>query len=109
MLRTGQTSSRTWPSSARWRIDKESGAPSRAPAIKYCRRPGWQIASVATVVVVVTITVEQVEQITDRRHAARHVLVVLVPLGIGQVVAAALAERSAELERYRGCGAFSEA
>ena len=42
------------------------------------------------------IEVEQVEQVADGRHVARRMGVVAILLGIGQVVAAAVAERGVE-------------
>ncbi len=40
---------------------------------------------------------EQVEQVSDRRHVARHVRIVRLRQRIGEIVAATRAERSAEL------------
>lgn len=40
--------------------------------------------------------VEQVEQVADSRHVARHVVLITALNGIGQVIAAAIAERGAE-------------
>src|SRR5882757_4647209 len=40
--------------------------------------------------------IEQVEEVTNGRHVGRHVRIVIVKLGIGQIVAAAVAERCIE-------------
>jgi len=42
------------------------------------------------------IEVEQVEQVADGRHVPRHINIVGVLNGIGQIVATAITERAAE-------------
>src|SRR5271169_4734924 len=46
--------------------------------------------------IVMMIEVKQIEQVADGRHVARHVGVVPMLLGIGQVIAAPVAERAIE-------------
>jgi len=43
------------------------------------------------------IEVEEIEQVTNGRHVSRHVRIVVILLGIGQVVAAAIAEYALNL------------